>query len=42
MPFTWVGRLRVTGGRTVVWGRQSYRFCDLDFKAASHDGYGED
>ena len=42
MPFTWVGRLRVTGGRTVVWGRQSYRFSDLDFKAASHDGYGED
>ena len=42
MPFTWVGRLRVTGGRTAVWGRQSYRFSDLDFKAASHDGYGED
>ena len=42
MPFTWVGRLRVTGGRTMVWGRQSYRFSDLDFKAASHDGYGED
>ena len=42
MPFTWMGRLRVTGGRTNVWGRQSYRFSDLDFKAASHDGYGED
>src|SRR6266700_2761776 len=42
MPFTWVGRLRVTGGRTMVWGRQSYRFSDLDFKAASVDGYGED
>jgi glucoside 3-dehydrogenase (cytochrome c) catalytic subunit len=42
MPFTWVGRLRVTGGRTMVWGRQSYRFSDLDFKAASHDGYGTD
>jgi choline dehydrogenase-like flavoprotein len=42
MPFTWVGRLRVTGGRTVVWGRQSYRLSDLDFKAASFDGYGED
>ncbi len=42
MPFTWVGRLRVTGGRTMVWGRQSYRFSDLDFKAASFDGYGED
>lgn len=42
MPFHWVGRLRVTGGRTNVWGRQSYRFSDLDFKAASFDGYGED
>jgi choline dehydrogenase-like flavoprotein len=42
MPFSCVGRLRVTGGRTMVWGRQSYRFSDLDFKAASFDGYGED
>jgi len=42
MPFTWMGRLRITGGRTNVWGRQSYRFSDLDFKAASHDGYGVD
>jgi choline dehydrogenase-like flavoprotein len=40
-PFTWQ-RLRVVGGRTMVWGRQSYRYSDLDFKAASHDGYGED
>ncbi|HLY60633.1 MAG TPA: GMC family oxidoreductase [Terriglobia bacterium] len=42
MPFSWQGRLRVTGGRTNVWGRQSYRLSDLDFKAASHDGYGVD
>ncbi|MGH9407175.1 MAG: GMC oxidoreductase [Terriglobia bacterium] len=42
MPFSWQGRLRVTGGRTNVWGRQSYRFSDLDFKAFSHDGYGVD
>jgi choline dehydrogenase-like flavoprotein len=41
-PFSWQGRMRVTGGRTVVWGRQSYRMGDLDFKAASHDGFGED
>ncbi len=40
-PFTWQ-RLRVVGGRSLVWGRQSYRYSDLDFKAASHDGYGED
>jgi choline dehydrogenase-like flavoprotein len=42
MPFYWKGRLRVTGGRTMVWGRQSYRLSDLDFKAASFDGYGVD
>src|SRR5579863_125745 len=42
LPFLWKGRLRVTGGRTVVWGRQSYRLSDLDFKAASFDGYGAD
>jgi choline dehydrogenase-like flavoprotein len=42
LPFMWVGRLRMVGGRTNVWGRQCYRLSDLDFKAASHDGYGED
>jgi choline dehydrogenase-like flavoprotein len=41
-PFSWQGRMRVTGGRTNVWGRQSYRFSELDFKSASYDGYGED
>lgn len=40
-PFTWQ-RLRILGGRTLVWGRQSYRLSDYDFKAASFDGYGED
>jgi len=40
-PFTWQ-RLRVLGGRSLVWGRQSYRLSDSDFKAASQDGYGDD
>jgi choline dehydrogenase-like flavoprotein len=40
-PFHWI-RQRVLGGRTLSWGRQSYRMSDLDFKAASHDGYGDD
>lgn len=40
-PFHWI-RMRVLGGRSLSWGRQSYRFSDLDFKAASHDGYGDD
>ena len=41
-PFLWMGRVRMTGGRTNVWGRVSLRFSDLDFKSASHDGFGED
>ena len=40
-PFAWV-RVRALGGRTLVWGRQSYRLSDLDFKAASRDGVGVD
>ena len=40
-PFTWQ-RLRILGGRSLVWGRQSYRLSDLDFKAATRDGYDVD
>jgi choline dehydrogenase-like flavoprotein len=40
-PFHWI-RMRVLGGRSLSWGRQSYRMSDLDFKAKSHDGYGDD
>ena len=40
-PFTWQ-RLRILGGRSLVWGRQSYRMSDNDFKAASRDGYAND
>lgn len=42
MPYSYLGRLRVVGGRTNVWGRMCLRLSDLDFKAASHDGFGED
>lgn len=41
-PFSWQGRTRIVGGRTNVWGRQSYRFGPYDFKAASLDGFGVD
>jgi glucoside 3-dehydrogenase (cytochrome c) catalytic subunit len=41
-PFNWMGRVRMTGGRTNVWGRVSLRFGEMDFKPASNDGYGED
>ena len=40
-PFRWI-RQRVLGGRSMSWGRQCYRMGPLDFKAASHDGYGDD
>jgi len=40
-PYTWV-RSRVVGGKTLHWGRFSLRFSDLDFQAASRDGYGVD
>ncbi len=41
MPFQWT-RGRLLGGRTLTWGRLSWRLGPLDFKPASHDGYGED
>jgi choline dehydrogenase-like flavoprotein len=40
-PFWWI-RGRQVGGRTIMWGRQSYRYSDYEFKAASRDGYGDD
>jgi choline dehydrogenase-like flavoprotein len=40
-PFRWL-RSRVLGGRTLHWGRCSDRMSDLEFKAASRDGYGDD
>lgn len=40
-PFQWV-RARIVGGKTLHWGRASWRISDLDFKAKTHDGYGED
>lgn len=40
-PFLWV-RARIVGGKTLHWGRMSYRLSDLDFKAATHDGFDTD
>src|SRR5690349_2582273 len=34
--------MRVTGGRTNVWGRHSYRFSQQDLKGYSFDGQGAD
>jgi choline dehydrogenase-like flavoprotein len=40
-PFYWI-RSRQVGGRSIPWGRQTYRLSNYDFKAASRDGYGDD
>lgn len=41
-PFSYI-RSRIVGGRTLPWGRQSYRFNERDFKPKSmQDGYGDD
>lgn len=41
-PWDWSLRSRILGGRTLHWGRQSFRLAEYDFKAASRDGYGAD
>ncbi|MBI3476008.1 MAG: GMC family oxidoreductase [Acidobacteria bacterium] len=35
-------RCKGTGGKANFWGRSSCRYGDIDFKAASLDGFGED
>ena len=40
-PFKWF-RGRQVGGRSIMWGRQVYRWSDLDFEANAKDGHGTD
>lgn len=40
-PFDWFRGYHV-GGRSLMWGRQSYRWSDLDFEANARDGMGVD
>ena len=40
-PFDWIRGTQV-GGRSLIWGKQTYRWSDLDFKANLKDGYGVD
>lgn len=40
-PFDWIRGYQV-GGRSLTWGRQVYRFSDLDFEANKKDGHGID
>ncbi len=39
--FDWIRGYHV-GGRSIVWGRQSYRWSDLDFEANAREGIGVD
>ncbi len=38
-PYNWV-RVRLLGGRSLFWARQSFRLSDYEFKAADIDGTG--
>ncbi len=40
-PFLWV-RSHNMGGRSLQWGKQTYRWSDLDFEANAKDGHGVD
>ncbi|MCF6404204.1 GMC family oxidoreductase [Chitinophaga filiformis] len=40
-PFNWLRGYHV-GGRSLMWGRQVYRWSDLDFEANAKDGFGVD
>jgi len=39
--FDWMRGYHV-GGRSLMWGRHSYRLSDLDFEANAKDGFGVD
>jgi choline dehydrogenase-like flavoprotein len=40
-PFDWI-RGYHTGGRSLMWGKQTYRLSDLDFEANKKEGVGVD
>ena len=40
-PFDWIRGYHV-GGKSLMWGRQCYRWSDLDFEANAKDGHGVD
>ncbi len=39
-PYYWV-RVRLIGGKTLLWGRASWRLSDFEFKCKDHDGFGD-
>lgn len=40
-PYNWF-RANVVGGKSLLWGRHTYRWSDLDFEANRRDGHGND
>ncbi len=38
-PFMWIRGNKV-GGRSLIWGRQTYRWSEMDFRANEKDGHG--
>lgn len=40
-PYYWV-RIRLLGGKTLLWGRASWRMSNFEFKCKDHDGFGGD
>jgi choline dehydrogenase-like flavoprotein len=39
-PYYWV-RVRMVGGKSLLWGRWSLRLSDYEFRCRDHDGYGD-
>jgi choline dehydrogenase-like flavoprotein len=40
-PFLWI-RAHQMGGRSLIWGKQTYRWSEIDFEANAKDGHGVD
>ncbi|ABD27599.1 glucose-methanol-choline oxidoreductase [Novosphingobium aromaticivorans DSM 12444] len=40
-PFWWIRGYHL-GGRSIMWGRQTYRMSEMDFEANARDGHGSD
>jgi glucoside 3-dehydrogenase (cytochrome c) catalytic subunit len=40
-PFNWLRGYHL-GGRSLLWGRQSYRWSEMDFESNARDGFGTD
>lgn len=39
-PYYWV-RVRLVGGKSLIWGRASWRLSDYEFRCKDHDEFGD-